>query len=172
MERCTNCRLPAQAGVETILYSFTNGQEGNTPIGGVAIDSHGNLFGTTAYGGLPAGIGTAWELSPAGGQWTFTTLVQFSGSEGAEGSNATPTLDAAGNIYGTLLTGANYGEVFKLSPSGGGWRENFYTFNSSNGEQPVGGVSLDSAGNIYGTTVAGGNQNCSGGCGVVFEVTP
>ena len=166
---------PSGSGwVETILYSFTNGADGKTPAGGVAIDSNGNLFGTTAYGGAQnGGIGTAWELTPAGGgQWTFTLLFQFTGREDAEGSEATPTLDAAGNIYGTLLTGGDYGEVFALFPDGGGWRANFYPFNSSNGEQPVGGVTLDAAGNLYGTTVSGGNEDCDGGCGVVFEITP
>jgi len=32
-------------------------------------------------------------------------------------------------------------------------------------------VSVDAQGNVYGTTQEGGNQSCTGGCGVVFEIT-
>ncbi len=48
---------------ETILHSFVNdGVDGNTPSGGVAFGSDGNLYGTTYYGGL-YGDGTLYELT-------------------------------------------------------------------------------------------------------------
>lgn len=161
---------PSGSGwVENTIYSFTGAQDGQTPMGGVAIDSHGNLFGTSAHGGS-GGIGTAWELTPAGGgQWTFTTLWDFPGL--GEGSTSTPALDASGTLYGTLLTGAQDGEIFKLIPSGSGWRLNVFPFNGSNGNEPFGNVSVDAQGNVYGTTQLGGNQSCEAGCGVVFEIT-
>lgn len=61
---------------ESVLYVFqgnTSG-EGATPFGGLIIDSAGNLYGTTAYGGtgncvllgILVGCGTVYELSPPG----------------------------------------------------------------------------------------------------------
>ena len=34
------------------------------------------------------------------------------------------------------------------------------------------GVTLDRAGNLYATSLGGGSQNCRGGCGLVFKLTP
>src|SRR5579862_2834105 len=36
---------------ETILYSFTGGNDGAQPIGGVTLDAKGNVYGTTTAGG-------------------------------------------------------------------------------------------------------------------------
>jgi hypothetical protein len=93
------------------------------------------------------------------------------------GPYATPTLDAAGNVYGTSEgTGLfSKGEVFKLTPSNGGWIYNSVSFDGNNGQVPLGSVILDAAGNIYGTTQSGGNGPCNvegiTGCGVVWEIT-
>ena len=51
---------------ETPIYSFT-GPDGQEPVGGVILDSNGNLFGTTVEGGL-YGYGTVFEL-------TYTSMV-------------------------------------------------------------------------------------------------
>jgi uncharacterized repeat protein (TIGR03803 family) len=80
--------------------------------------------------------------------------------------------DAAGNLYGTTLSGGthNQGMVFELSPlPGGGWRESvLHNFNSKDGSTPYGGLILDGGGNLYGTTAYGG----SGHSGTVFELSP
>ena len=47
----------------THLYDFTNGADGAYPIGGVTLDSAGNLFGTCVDGGAN-GYGTIWEITP------------------------------------------------------------------------------------------------------------
>jgi len=47
---------------ETDLYDFS-GPDGANPWGGVTLDSHGNLFGTTAYGGTYS-CGVAYEITP------------------------------------------------------------------------------------------------------------
>jgi len=134
--------------------------------GGLAMDGQGNLFGT-AGGALPGG---AFELTPSNGGWTFNLLQTFSGNAGPYD---TPTLDAAGNVYGTSCgEGTGNGEVFKLTPSNGGWIYTSVLFDYSNGECPVGSVVLDAAGNIYGTTDLGGPGKCGPGCGVVWEITP
>lgn len=149
--------------VENTLYSF--GTEGDQPFGGLVIDRAGNLYGSTALGG-PGGGGTIYELTPSGGNWTFTLLHSFTGGGGPEDSL---TMDAAGNLYGTaLIDGLNgVGSVFKLTPGSGGWTYvDLYDFD--NGDFPSGNVILDSSGNLYSTTEYGG----SGGQGVVWEITP
>ena len=164
---------PSGSGwTESTVYSFTGGaSDGGSPIGGITFDAHGNLYGTTNVGG-PGDGGTAWELTPSGGNWNFTLLQGF---EGYQGPYDTPTLDAAGNVYGTsIFSGGGDGEAFELTPSGGGWHYTSYAFNGNDGYAPTGGVVLDAEGNLYGTTFAGGTghgQNCSG-CGVVFEISP
>jgi uncharacterized repeat protein (TIGR03803 family) len=136
--------------------------------GGVTMDEHGNLFGTSG-GDTGRGAGGVYELTPYNGRWTFNALYTFSG--GGMGPYDTPTLDGAGNVYATSAEAGGYsgGEVFKLTPSSGGW---IYTslvgFSGANGYAPTGGVILDAAGNIYGTTLNGG----AGNYGEVWELTP
>jgi uncharacterized repeat protein (TIGR03803 family) len=56
------------AGVESVLYSFLDSPDGAHPVAGVVLDSAGNLYGTTIYGGgtecSPYGCGTVFELTP------------------------------------------------------------------------------------------------------------
>ena len=149
-----------------ILYAFQGGSDGAFPAGGLIFDQAGNLYGTTLAGGTGGG-GTVYELSPAGGGWTQTTLHSFSGSDG---SYATLTMDMPGNLYGTTYgDGAyGYGNVFKLTNSNGGWTYiSLHDFTGGNdGGQPYGQVSLDAGGNLYGTASAGGSH----GDGVVWEI--
>lgn len=50
-------------GTPTVLHTFTGGSDGAYPIGGLAIDSSGNLYGTT-YSGVTDGSGcTTQQLS-------------------------------------------------------------------------------------------------------------
>jgi uncharacterized repeat protein (TIGR03803 family) len=176
--------VSAAWGHEKVLHSFHN-HPANQAVAGLVVDSSGNLYGTTAFGGRTArcfsGCGTVFKLTPlSGGGWTYQVIYVFHG--GDDGANPTGTLavDLAGNLYGTTQAGGSNacsggcGTVFDLTPSsGGGWTENvLYRFSGTNGQQPYAGVTLDTAGNIYGTTFVGGSGNCLGGCGVAFELTP
>jgi uncharacterized repeat protein (TIGR03803 family) len=51
------------SGQETVLYSFTGGSDGGTPLAGVIRDSAGNLYGTASGGGKRAG-GVVFKLVP------------------------------------------------------------------------------------------------------------
>jgi uncharacterized repeat protein (TIGR03803 family) len=58
-----------KTGVETVLYSFTGGADGNEPDAGVVFDKQGNLFGTTVNGGIsnshcPDGCGVVFKIVP------------------------------------------------------------------------------------------------------------
>ena len=90
-------------------------------------------------------------------------------------------MDGASNLYGTTYgDGANgYGNVFKLTPSGGSWTyTSLYDFTGgSDGANPWSNVTFDTNGNLYGTTSRGGDTSggCAGqylGCGVVWEIIP
>jgi uncharacterized repeat protein (TIGR03803 family) len=154
--------------VEQILYSFTNGSDGNAPSGGLIFDHAGNLYGTTYKGGANGG-GTVFELSPVGGGWTLNTLYSLSGFGGSYGS---VVMDSGGNIYGATYQDGIYGagSVFKLQHGTGGWSyESLHDFTSGrDGGTIVGGITLDSQGNIYGATQNGGTSFS----GVIFKITP
>jgi len=47
------------------LYDFTGGKDGGTPLGGLVLDSTGNLYGTTAYyGSNSCSCGVVFEFTP------------------------------------------------------------------------------------------------------------
>ena len=130
--------------------------------GSLAMDGQGNLFGT-AGGGEPGGV---FELTSSNGGWMFNVLQTLPNNGGPYD---TPTLDAAGNVYGTSCgEGTDNGEVFKLTPSNGGWIYTSVSFDGNNGECPIGSAVLDAAGNIYGTAGLGGPADD----GTVWEITP
>jgi uncharacterized repeat protein (TIGR03803 family) len=154
---------------ETVLYSFAGRPDGSYPSSGIAIDSAGNLYGTTNYGGTEENTGysggTVFELTPQeGGGWKESILHSFaSPSSSVSGL----TMDDAGNLYGT----ANGIEVFRLSKpeSGEDWTyTSLHTFAPADGDcgDAASGVILDADGDVYGATVAGGTYNL----GCVFEV--
>lgn len=165
----------------TNIYNFHNGlngiSDGGFPAGGLVMDAVGNLYGTTSTGGTGGG-GTVFELSPAGGGWTLSTIANLSGV-GVGGPMGNLAFDSAGNLYGTTeLDGAyQYGNVFKLTPSDGQWTyTDLYDFTGGNdGGRPFAGPTVDSSGNIFGTSSLGPQQGCQihgGSCGLVWEITP
>jgi uncharacterized repeat protein (TIGR03803 family) len=175
--------------VEKVLYAFcsqTGCSDGFQPMGGVVLDSSGNLYGTTFLGGTSPSLnldGTVFELSPGeGGQWAETVLYNFQGGS-TDGSNPLGgvILDKSGNLYGTTeygyeAVGINNGIVFQLArESGSQWKENvLYGFCASrnycaDGASPYAGLVFDKDGNLYGTTFLGGAFQTYG---VVFGLTP
>ena len=155
-----------ESGVLTVLYTFTGGADGGYPLGGVILDSKGNLYGTTNGGGA-SGAGVVFKIDTSGNE---TVLYSFTG--GADGGFplAGVILDSKGNLYGTTNGGgaSNAGVVFKVDTSGN--ETVLYSFTGgADGGSPLWVVlARDSAGNLYGTTVAGGASNA----GVVFKVDP
>jgi hypothetical protein len=154
------------------LSSFEDEGDGNEPEGGLIFDAAGNLLGTTTGGGND-GSGTVFQMTPTSG-WMMTNLYSFTGFAG---SFANLSMDAAGNLYGTTNDDGVYdkGSVFKLTPMNGGWSyTDLHDFTGgSDGAYPgYSGVTFDASGNLYGTAGSGGSTNCTGGCGVVWEITP
>jgi len=129
----------------------------------------GNLYGMTSVS-----CGTVFQLTPAGGEWTKTTIYDFGmGSDGCEPQGGL-VFDASGNLYGATRSGGTdgFGTVFELKPSvGGDWTESVihsFAGAGSDGAYPLAGLAADAAGNFYGTTVWGGTGNV----GSVYELSP
>ena len=144
------------------LANFTGGN-GTYPQAALAIDSAGNLFGTTFYGGA-SNAGIVFELTA--GSHETTTLTSFNGTNGAN-PYAQLILDAAGNIYGTTrLGGANgLGTVFEIDAATH-TLTTLASFDGTNGANPDGGLLRDAAGNLFGTAVSGGAV----GGGTIFRL--
>jgi uncharacterized repeat protein (TIGR03803 family) len=156
------------SGSESVLYSFAGGNDGAYPYGGLVTDSTGNLYGTTQQGGGNGYYGTIFELTPNGVE---NVLYSFTG--GTDGAYPSFGLvrDSEGNLYGTTTHGGGCcGTVFELSKEG--VETVLYRFMGTGDGAYPGAVILDSNGELYGTTYGGGNSDCSGGCGVIFEITP
>lgn len=160
-------------GVETVLYSFSYvAPEGSNPLGNVARDSQGNLFGTTGAGGL-YGAGILFEINTASQE---TVLYNFCSQAGCV-DGAEPTyisMDALGNIFGETSVS---GVVFQFS---NGVLSPFYSFcldggvDCADGGSGYGPLTLIN-GTIYGTgNMNGTNQlayslNTSGNFGELYE---
>lgn len=119
-----------------------------------------------------------------------SVLYDFAGGTDGRTPEGALIADKTGALYGTTYNGGDgyltvqqcyegCGMVYKLTPpaSGAGkWKETvLYRFQGTDGYAPSSGVVKDGAGALYGTTYGGGSGACpgiSGGCGVVFKLTP
>jgi len=170
----------ANGWTETVVHRFGKAKDGAIPEAGLTLDSAGNFYSTTVFGGASC-CGTVFELTPGtNGKWTEKVLHSF-GKDGNSLPAAGVIFDAAGDLYGTTSQGGDgSGTVFKLTPGRSGkWTDTIlHRFGKGkDGIWPFDGLVFDSAGNLYGTTQQGGtNYNsvyCGNyGCGTVFEVTP
>jgi uncharacterized repeat protein (TIGR03803 family) len=139
----------------------------------LTVDDAGDLYG--------AG-GSVWELI-RDSDWKVKLLHVFCSLQDCRDGDkalAPPTLDAAGNLYGTTEFGGGNnaaecsigcGVVYQVQPLGGGkWKyrvlHRFAAF-SRDGLMPQAGITLDSKGNVYGTTLYSGTSS-----GTVFELSP
>jgi len=160
---------------ETILYSFTGtGTDGYFPQAGLALDSAGNLYGTT-YAGGSLGNGIVFKISNTAEE---SLLYTFTGNTDGGYPDAALIVDKKGNLYGTTTQGGDLtcpagggygcGSAFKLAP--GGHNSILHIFFGTNGDgaEPEGSLLLDAQGNVYGTTVYGGDL----GEGTVFKLAP
>jgi uncharacterized repeat protein (TIGR03803 family) len=159
------------------LHVFKELKDGIWPATGIVIDSKGELYGSTAWGGDlkcpkrdPGFCGTVYKLDSDG---TYTVMHRFTDkSDGADPGAV--TVDANGNVYGTTGTGGNTscypplgcGTIFKIDASGK--FSVLFTFTSQQICCGPGysGLILDSAGNLYGTSAINGASNN----GFLFEL--
>jgi uncharacterized repeat protein (TIGR03803 family) len=154
------------SGTESVLHSFAqNTSDGGFPQAGLIMDSRGNLYGTTVYGGASA-YGTVFRIGPEG---TETVLHNFGNKSDGQNPYGSLVMDNKGILYGTTYGGGalRAGTVFKLSPNGAEWVLHSFDPKLGDGELPIAGLLLGANGNLYGTTAFGG----SSGAGTVFEIS-
>jgi uncharacterized repeat protein (TIGR03803 family) len=183
----TAFELSQSGGVwtETILHAFGSSGDGQFPLAALAMDSAGNLYGTTSGGGLN-GNGTVFEITRSGGVWTETVIYEFQYDYNGQRDGASPsagvTFDKAGKLYGTTTGGgagtgcsSGCGTVYRLTHSKSGWKESvLHSFQGGKGgSYPVAGVTLID-GKFWGTTSFGGSGSCNlnllTGCGTIFSL--
>jgi uncharacterized repeat protein (TIGR03803 family) len=155
--------------VENTLHVLNGGGDGKAPEGGLIFDQSGNLYATASSAGSGGG-GTVYQLTPSGGNWTFTVLYSFPGRADC-GPYGSLVMDSTGNLHGTTVCGGayGYGSVFKLTPSDGGWMYTpLHDFTGGSDGRGPSSVILDTNGDLYGTASAGGAY----GYGVAWQITP
>ena len=110
-------RILLSATLATIA-SF-DGVNGSEPHVGVAVDNHGDLFGTTELGGAND-KGDLWEI-PAGTS-TISVITSFNSTTNPADNDGFLTVDGSGNVYfgtnGALTstnTVANFGQIEELA---------------------------------------------------------
>jgi uncharacterized repeat protein (TIGR03803 family) len=156
-----------KTGVETALYSFGDGADGQYPIASL-INVAGTLYGTTYYGGT-AGDGTVFSLNLATG--IETVLYSFCGQQDCtDGESPRAALvDVNGMLYGTTQEGGANGQgvVFSIDPTTGAETVLHSFGGGTDGIEPFSGLLL-AAGALYGTTFGGG----ASGNGTVYSIDP
>jgi uncharacterized repeat protein (TIGR03803 family) len=166
---------------ENILYSFSNGSDGATPVTNLVMDSADVIYGATGNAGA-FNCGTFFQLVPptGGGAWTENTLYNFpcAFEGGISGPGSIARDPSTGIIYGTVQNGGpfNGGWIYKMVPpaSGGTWTNtvlhNFTTNPSApgyaNGCVPW-TLILGPNGGLFGTA-----SYCGVGGGTVYRLTP
>lgn len=152
------------------IYTFTGGDDGANPDGGVII-ANGAAYGTT-YDGGTYGFGTVFAVNTNIAVPNFRNLYEFTADN--DGANPIAGLILSdGTLYGSTAgvtgqedTAGGNGTLFALTTNGIDFT-NIYSFDHSDAAQPT--SALISVGNVlYGTTYTGG----SGGTGAVYQINP
>jgi uncharacterized repeat protein (TIGR03803 family) len=158
----------------TVLYNFGNVtcDPLNPAFSGIIAQGRdGNMYSTTATGGCDVN-GAAFKITPKGKLSVVYSFNHAIGDQILAVGGA--TLGTDGNFWGTNEGGEfGPGDVFKLAAAG---KETVLNvFGGTNGFDPTAPPVQGMDGNFYGTTTEGGDTKCtynSGGCGVVYRITP
>lgn len=146
------------------MDSFNGGTNGNGPETPLLQGLDGFLYGATWAGSNFSRLAT---------NGAATNLALLTGTSGPNWGNqfrGELAQDTNSTLYGTTYGGGKldapygWGTVYSLAANG--VFSSLYSFDSTNGSNPYGGLVLGKDGNLYGTAVAGG----SWGVGTVFQV--
>ena len=152
-----------KSGAVTPIYNFSD--DNAYPVGQLAVDSYGNLYGTASGGFQEQGY--LYKLTPSGSPstYSFTKLHSF-GAFSGDGLQPESGVYLNGNVlYGTTESGGtNYSGIwgtvwsYNLSSHVYTILHNFFS-TSSDGLNPSSAPILGSDGRLYGVTLAGGSVN-------------
>jgi uncharacterized repeat protein (TIGR03803 family) len=151
------------------IWEIVNGSNTITALdangtGPLAIDPQGNFY-ETGYSGA-AHESFVEEISRrANGTYANSIVTDFGGTTEV-GKPSGVTIDAQGNLYGTLPGGGAYGDGMLWEiVTGSNSITTLASFDGTNGSGFSSGVTLDADGNLYGTRLDGGTD----GFGTVWE---
>ncbi len=165
------------AYTESVLYRFRGGLDAWEPLGPIALDKAGNIYGASAFGGA-RNDGAVFKLAPGTSGYTESLLYSFPGGSRGILPEAGVTIDKHDSIYGTTMYGGSSagfcdggcGTVYKLTLGKSAYSESvIFTFDGLNGDLPYGAVTIDErSGAVFGTTYWGGTKRV----GTFFKLTP
>jgi len=126
-------------GVESVLFSFPGGSNGEVPVFKLTQDAAGTMYGTALGGASNSGI--LFAITPAGEFSVFYSFACLPENCAVDPQSLSPlTLDSGGNLYGTYIlnVGTQVQEIFKVTPAGA--ESVLYTFcqseNCTDGNHP------------------------------------
>ena len=97
----------AGAWAFSTLYNFAGNVQNNAgPNADLTMDAAGDLYGTTYKDGA-FGYGSVFKLSPSNGQWTYTSLHDFTGGSDGGYPLSKVVFDSVGHLYGTANVGGS-----------------------------------------------------------------
>lgn len=150
-------------GKEKVLHSFcsqTNCTDGASPYASLIFDSNGNLYSTTAEGGVSGG-GTVFEITANGKEKVlYSFCPQGFPCSDAYNPYSGLIFDKKGNLYGTTYQGGaqGWGTLFELTAAD--TEKVIHSFCSqsgcADGSEPSATPVFDKNGNLYCTTLASG----------------
>jgi len=171
------------SGTLRTLYNFcpqSGCQDGAFPFAALVQATNGDLYGTTAGGGVHGNYGTVFKITLSGKLTTLYSFCSQSGCTDGEMPYRSALVQATnGDLYGTTFEGGSDGNgtIFKITP--GGTLTTIYTFCSQgafpdcpDGTYPAAELVRTPNGDFYGTTSGGGNLYFGAPSGTVFKVTP
>jgi len=154
------------------IYSFTDGNDGDNPMGALAQGPGNEMYGTAQNGAYANGV--IFTITPDG---VFRVIHTFAKNPVLEGSYPTGglALNAAKTLfYGTTEGGGvgSNGVVYSVTLSGSVKRLHSFSAmvggKNTDGAQPTSGLILGGDGYLYGVTPSGGKY----GKGVIYRITP
>ncbi len=157
-------------GTETDLYTFRGGSDGQYPIGPLAFDESGNIYGTTQNGGS-SDDGVVFKLTPTGSGYDESILHTFRGPPDGADPGAGLVIDGK-FLWGDTLDGGdsncNCGTIFSLSRYGTDYHVR-HAFRGTDGANPETTLAKRDR-TLYGAAPVGGPA--ANPAGVVFQYTP
>ncbi len=161
-------RSAAAREFDQVLYSFcsTGGEvctDGAGPGAGLIMDSEGNLYGTTYYGGSGqyGGQGRGGVDAAAAVKRGVLRHGRHAQAPANQPQADSPSSGGGGTVFELIPNQNKTAWTYKV----------LYSFCSepgcADGANPAAGLVMDKAGNLYGTTEGGGFNG-----GTVFELTP